>query len=228
MRFEEAYHTTTRPGAYRGFYGLWNDVKKKRNKPSRADVRQWLRSRPEYTLFKRTKKPTEYLRFIAPHPHHTLQADLMGIGALSGANDGTKFILTSVDAFTGRAMATPLKSKQGAEVVRALELMVSSGYLYLHTDKGTEFYNRNVATMLRRKGVAHYSTENENIKAGMVERFNRTLREVMSRLMEHRDSNRYVDVLDELVDGYMEMMCRDCVYRKMKGRHLRPYYRLSW
>ena len=40
--------------------------------------------------------------------------------------------------------------------------------------------------------------ESENIKAGMVERFNRTLREVMSRLMEHRDSNRYVDVLDDL------------------------------
>ena len=59
MRFEEVYHTTTSPGAYRGFYGLWNDVKKKRNKPSRTDVRQWLRSRPEYTLFKRTRKPKE-------------------------------------------------------------------------------------------------------------------------------------------------------------------------
>ena len=72
----------------------------------------------------------------------------------------------------------------------------------LMTDKGTEFYNRNFATILRRKGIMHYSTENENIKAGMVERFNRTLCEVMSRLMEHRDSNRYVDVLDELVDIY--------------------------
>ena len=69
MRFEEVYHTTTSPGAYRGFYGLWNDVKKKRNKPSRTDVRQWLR----YTLFKRTSKPKEYLRSVAPHPDHTLQ-----------------------------------------------------------------------------------------------------------------------------------------------------------
>ena len=60
----------------------------------------------------------------------------MDVGALSAANDGTKFILTSVDVFTGHAMATPLKSKQVAEVVRALEPMVSSGYLYLHTDKG--------------------------------------------------------------------------------------------
>ena len=110
---------------------MWNDVKRNRNKPSRTDVRQWLPSRPEYTLFKRTRKPKEYLHFVAPHPHHTLQADVMDVGALSGANDGTKFILTSVDAFTGRAMATPLKSKQGAEVVRALEPMVSSGYLYL-------------------------------------------------------------------------------------------------
>ena len=51
---------------------------------------------------------------------------------------------------------------------------------YLHTDKGTEEYNKNVATMLSQKGIVHYSTENENIKAGMVERFNRTLHEVMS------------------------------------------------
>ena len=84
-------------------------------------MREWRRSRPEYTLFKRTKKPKKYLRFVAPHPHHTLQADLMDVGALSAANDGTKFILTSIDAFTGRAMASPLRSKQGAEVVRALE-----------------------------------------------------------------------------------------------------------
>ena len=49
--------------------------------------------------------------------------------------------------------------------------MVNSGYLYLHTDKGTEFYNRNDAAMLRRIGSVHFSTENENLKAWMVERF---------------------------------------------------------
>ena len=74
--------------------------------------------------------------------------------------------------------------------------------LYLHTEKGTEFYNTDVATMFRRKGIAHYSTENENIKAGIIESFNQTLREMMSRLIEHGDSNRYFDVLTDLVEGY--------------------------
>ena len=54
MRFDEVYHITPRPGAYRGFYGLLNDVKRGRNKPKRAKVREWLRSQPEYTVFKRT------------------------------------------------------------------------------------------------------------------------------------------------------------------------------
>ena len=79
----------------------------------------------------------------------------------------------------------------------------------------------------------HYSTENENIKAGMVERFNRTLREVMSRLMEHRGSNCYVDVLDDLIDGYIntphsrhggvpaKIEAGDSGFRSLKGRHLR-------
>ena len=97
MRFEEVYHTPNRSGAYRGFYGLWNDVRNDRNKPSRSDVRQWLRSRPEYTLFKRTQKPKEYLRFVAPHPHHTLQADLMDVGAQSGASLYSHLSMDSLD-----------------------------------------------------------------------------------------------------------------------------------
>ena len=52
---------------------------------------------PEYTLIERTKKPKEFLRFVAPNPHHTLQADLMDVGALSEANEWTKFILPSAD-----------------------------------------------------------------------------------------------------------------------------------
>ena len=75
----------------------------------------------------------------------------MDVGALSAANDGTKFLLTSNDVFTDSVMASPLKSKQGVEVVRALEPRVDAGYLYLHTDKWSEFYNRNVANMLTRK-----------------------------------------------------------------------------
>ena len=50
----------------------------------------------------------------------------MDVGALSAANDGTKFILAAIYAFTGRTMASPLKSEQGAEMAQALEPMVAS------------------------------------------------------------------------------------------------------
>ena len=40
MRFEEVYHTTPRPGAYRRLYALWSDVKKGGNKPARTKVRE--------------------------------------------------------------------------------------------------------------------------------------------------------------------------------------------
>ena len=48
---------------------------------------------------------------VVPHPHHTLQADLIDVGAQSAANDEPKFILTAIDALTGSAMASPLKSE---------------------------------------------------------------------------------------------------------------------
>ena len=41
--------------------------------------------------------------------------------------------------------------------------------LYLQTDKGKEFYNIHVANVLSKHNVIHFSTENDNIKASIVE-----------------------------------------------------------
>ena len=56
--------------------------------------------------------------------------------------------------------------------------------------------------VLKKYGVKHFSTENENVKASMVERFNRTLRDKLHRYLTAKNTNRYIDVLPMLVDAY--------------------------
>jgi len=51
----------------------------------------------------------------------------------------------------------------------------------LQTDKGTEFLKAMFQRMLAVNDIHWYSTENEDIKASIVERFNRTLKTKMSR-----------------------------------------------
>ena len=198
----ERYHDPSKVGAYRGATQLWRSLQSHPNNPDLDTVKEWLRGREEYTLHKSVPKNVSTLQFMVPHAHHTIQADLMDVSSISSINDGVKFLLTTVDVFTGEATVVPLRSKRGPDVALALTPILEKGYLFLHTDKGTEFFNSNVRSVTSRLGVQHYSTENDNIKAGMVERFNRTLREVLARLMNHRRTKKYVDVLDDLVEAH--------------------------
>jgi len=50
----------------------------------------------------------------------------------------------------------------------------------LQTDKGTEFLNATFQHMLADNDVHWYNTENKDIKASVVERFNRTLKTTIS------------------------------------------------
>ena len=51
----------------------------------------------------------------------------------------------------------------------------------LQTDKGTDCFNRPLQKLLKEHGVHHFATHNEETKASIVERFNRTLKARMSR-----------------------------------------------
>ncbi len=56
--------------------------------------------------------------------------------------------------------------------------------------------------MLQKHGIRWYSSENSDIKAAVVERFNRTLKERIHRYLTYKNTNRYVDVLPRLLQTY--------------------------
>jgi len=58
----------------------------------------------------------------------------------------------------------------------------------LQTDKGTEFLNATFQRMLAVNDIHWYSTENEDIKASVVERFSRMLKTKMSRYFTYKNS----------------------------------------
>jgi hypothetical protein len=133
-----------------------------------------------------------------------LQADLMDVSLHAPLNDNVKSLLTAVVTFSRHAWALPLKNKSAVEVAGALRrTFLDSGYRLLQTDKGTEFRNARVNEFLRDAGTRWFSSENETIKASLVERFNRTLRrKIHSYLTFKRGTGRYLDVLPDLVRAY--------------------------
>ena len=71
----------------------------------------------------------------------------------------------------------------------------------LQTDTGKEFYNSHIKRVLNRYRVHHFSTD-QPLKAQIVERFNKTLREMLKQSMAYRKSLDYISVLSDFLYGY--------------------------
>ena len=131
-------------------------------------------------------------------------ADLLDIHQYTRQNRGFKFILVVLDVFSRYAWTRPLKNKTGKEVSLAFEDIIRKDGRKprkLWTDRGTEFYNTNVAHVLKRNGIDLYSTHNEP-KATIAERFIRTLREKIESNFTLTQSTVWYDILPELTREY--------------------------
>ena len=112
--------------------------------------------------------------------YETWQADLVDMQAYSRSNKGYNFLLTVIDNVSKYAWAVSQKNNSGPEVIKALKSIFVKGRVpkKLHVDRGTEFYNANCKALLNSYKVKLYSTYS-NLKALIVERFNRTLKSKM-------------------------------------------------
>ena len=140
-------------------------------------VRDWLRGQEAYTLHKAAPKRFARRPTVVAGPHEQLQADLMDVRSHKEANDGTTFLLTAVDVFSKVGWAIPLRTKTGKEVSNALRGLFSDYRVRaLQTDKGKEFLNKDVEAVLRDAKVTSFVSQDDVVKASIVERFNKTLR----------------------------------------------------
>jgi len=155
-----------------------------------------------YTLHKtarlRFSRRKTYSKGIAD----LFQIDLVDLSNISSFNNGYRYLLTCIDVFTKRAWAIPVKTKSARDVTSAFEEILTETCNMVQSDKGTEFLNSSFQSMLRRYDIKFYTSENEDIKAAIVERFNRTLKMKMYRYFTARNTRRYVDVLDDLLHSY--------------------------
>ena len=122
---------------------------------------------------------------------------------LARFNKGYKFLLTCIDVFSKFAWVVPLKSKTGESLVNGFQTILDTGRSpeNLQTDKGTKFLNRNFQSFLKEKSI-HFFTTNSELKASVVERFNRTLKTRMWKYFTAKNTCVYIFILKDIVEGY--------------------------
>jgi len=154
-----------------------------------SEVRKFLAARDAYTMHKPRRIRFPRRRTFSKGIADLYQIDLADVSNLSPFNDGMRYLLTCIDVFSKRAWAIPIKTKSAHSVADAFEKILSEGTCNMvQSDKGSEFLNSTFQSMLRRHGIHFYTSENEDLKASVVERFNRTLKTKMYRYFTHANT----------------------------------------
>ena len=90
------------------------------------------------------------------------------------------------------AWAVPLKNKTGQTLTEAFSTLFQQRKpAHLQTDEGTEFLNSSVQKLIKEYKINFYTSANEDVKAAVVERFNRTLKTKMWNYFTHKNTMRY-------------------------------------
>ena len=194
------YYDPKQPGSYSGVKGVQRVTGYKPKK-----IKEWLSTQDTYTLHKPVHRKFPRRRVIVPGMNYQWAADLVDVTSLKDENDKHTFLLTVIDVFSKKAACEPLMKKSGQCVARAFKKILSQAEVppkKLQTDKGSEFYNKDMKPLLKKYNIDIFSTENDEIKSGIVERFNRTLKSHMWKYFTAEKTKRYINVLQDLISGY--------------------------
>lgn len=143
-------------------------------------------------------------RVIVKGINDLYQADLVEVIPYAKFNRGFKYLLVVINVFSKYVWVTPVKNKSGQEVANAMAGILKTlaqSPQNLQTDLGKEFYNKNFKDLMQKYGINHYSSYS-NLKSSVVERVNRTLKNLMWKEFSVRGNYKWVDILQDIVSAY--------------------------
>ena len=199
---EKLYYNRANPAAFSGAAPL---IKQTKKEVQSSKVKNWLQGEDTYTLFKPARRKFKRNVYLVNNIDDIWQADLADLQSISKDNDGVKYLLTVIDVFSKKAFVEPIKSKKTSDIISAFERIFQQSLrkpLSLQTDKGGEFVSETVKNFFKSKQINHFTTQNPDVKAAVIERFNRTLKTKMWRYLHYMNTHRYIDVLQDLVNAY--------------------------
>ena len=200
LELHKVYYDIKNPGAYGGVGRL----KANTRKVNKRSVEHWLEKEESYTLHKPVKYDFPRRRVIVAGIDSQWQLDVLDTSRYQKYNDGVRYLLTVIDVFSKYAWVRPVKYKSADAVTEAFHSILAEGRVpqKVQSDKGKEFTNAKFQTLLKKSGIEFFTTENETIKASIVERFNRSIQSKLHRLFTHNHSYEYLKQLPHLVKDW--------------------------
>lgn len=156
-------------------------------------------------LHKPSRKNFHRRRVIQKGLNETWQIDLIEMIPYSQQNKGFKYILSVIDNFSKYAYAVAVKNKNASSIQNAMRnIIIKSKYgspKNIHSDQGKEFFNKDFQKLMKEFDINHYHTYSK-MKASIVERFNRTLKNKIWPKFSLQGSYNWISILDNILKEY--------------------------
>lgn len=198
------WYDTNHPASYSGPDKLYRIVKNQGHfKIGRRRIKQWLQDQDSYGLSRNVIRKFPRNRYVVNTIDSLWEIDLADVSNIKALNDNYKYLLFVIDVFSRFLWIQPLKDKTGKNVVSALNRILSTGRKpkSIRSDKGSEFKNKEVKTLLSQQGISTYYSQNET-KCAVLERVIRTIKSVLYRYFRHSQTYKYIDLLQKFVHDY--------------------------
>ena len=193
------------PASSACFAGSAPILKKAIKQYKTSEVKNWLLTQDPYTLHTPKKKHFPRNKYIVNNIDDLWQVDLAIFKNISQYNGGAQYLMFVIDVFSKHGWVRVLKKKTGKEVNEAFQsIFKSSGRkpLNIQSDKGTEFTSLLSRDFFKKHSINYYTTRNPDTKASVVERFLKTIKSRLWRYFTHKNTFRYVDIIQALVHAY--------------------------
>ena len=167
--------------------GLGNDFNMK-------DLSEEL-NKPVINKFTRKKIVINYIDEI-----HS--CDLVDMQKYFRMNKGYKYIFTNIDIFSKYAWSFPIKSKKISDIKPCFEKIFKERKpKFIWSDKESSFFSKEMLKFFEDNNIKIYYT-NSNLKAVVIERFNRSLRELMMKEFVKNNNTVWYNILPKLIKFY--------------------------
>ena len=119
-------------------------------------------------------------------------------------NRNYRYVLVIIDNFSKFGWTVPLKNKNAQTIKDSFEnILISSKRKpnLIESDRGKEFYNNMFQDFLNKNNIKLYS-RNTSLGAVFAERFNRTIRDLLKKIVFERGDANWVDILPTITKQY--------------------------
>lgn len=160
-------------------------------------VKEWIAKQELNQVF--GKKEKIYNAIIGSN--HDYQIDLTFYNKFKKLNRGYDTIMCVINITSRFAYAEPMKGKTQAEVNRAFDIIYKKIKKIDNITSDNEASFKNV--IKSHPEITHWLVEPEDKnKVGIVERFNRTIRDMITKYLKLHKTKTWVDVLPQLMENY--------------------------